>query len=135
MSAGPVASRSPSSPSGLRCVGGLGPPAPDRLGGCRELQKFSGKLIQLLAVLALRGTKAIVIDDADLGAQPFPPALTTDPRFDRLTEGPGKPYLAGSLAFDPAPRAADHNHPVMLSAGVTGKSSPRPFYYMPRGNS
>src|SRR2546425_1083485 len=86
MSAGPLASTRPSSPSDLRCVGGLGAPAPDRFGGCRELQKFSGKVIQLLAVLALRGTKAIVIDDADLGAQPFPPALTTHPRFDRLTE-------------------------------------------------
>src|SRR3989442_12526705 len=63
--------------------------------------------------------------------RPLPPALTTDPRFDRLTEGPGKPYLAGSLAFDPAPRAVDHNHPVMLSAGVTGKSAPRPFKHWP----
>src|SRR5206468_3423523 len=74
-----------------------------------QSQEFSCEVVELLAILALRRTKSVVIDHADLLREPFRPALGAHALLDLVTDRTGQ-HAARAFTRRAAAGAGDFRH-------------------------
>ncbi len=97
----------------LRTAVQIRPPRPPRKSHLPlnpfQSQELSGEVVELLAILALRRTKSVVIDHADLLREPFRPALRAHALLDLVADRAGQ-HAARAFTRRAAADAGDFRH-------------------------